>query len=134
MNIGRRIYYDKVTGDVLADTGERAGDVIELTIEQDIANYKALSERTRDSFDLIELSYGEFSQDFRECNGYRVDPTNKEMVFSYPDPSDPEPEVPVFQVPLSEQVKLLKAQNAAITERADFIEDIIAEMAMQVYT
>lgn len=29
---------------------------------------------------------------------------------------------------------LLKAQNNALTERADFIEDIIAEMASQVYS
>ncbi|WP_405104518.1 XkdW family protein [Paenibacillus sp. FSL K6-1217] len=29
---------------------------------------------------------------------------------------------------------LLKAQNSALSERADFIEDIIAEMAIQVYS
>lgn len=28
---------------------------------------------------------------------------------------------------------LLKAQNQALTERADFIEDVVAEMAAQVY-
>lgn len=28
---------------------------------------------------------------------------------------------------------LLKAQNLALSERADFVEDLIAEMAMQVY-
>jgi hypothetical protein len=28
---------------------------------------------------------------------------------------------------------LLKAQNVALSERADFIEDVIAEMAMQIY-
>lgn len=34
---------------------------------------------------------------------------------------------------LKKENLLLKAQNNAITERADFIEDIIAEMAMQIY-
>lgn len=34
---------------------------------------------------------------------------------------------------LKKENLLLKAQNSAITERADFIEDIIAEMAMQIY-
>ncbi|WP_342409819.1 hypothetical protein [Paenibacillus sp. FSL R10-2778] len=34
---------------------------------------------------------------------------------------------------LKKENMLLKAQNNAITERADFIEDIIAEMAMQIY-
>lgn len=34
---------------------------------------------------------------------------------------------------LEEQGILLKAQNQSISERADFIEDIIAEIAMEVY-
>jgi len=34
---------------------------------------------------------------------------------------------------LQKENQLLKAQNNALSERADFIEDIIAEMAMQVY-
>ncbi|NJJ37812.1 XkdW family protein [Paenibacillus apii] len=34
---------------------------------------------------------------------------------------------------LEQENKLLKAQNAALSDRADFIEDVIAEMAMQVY-
>lgn len=46
----------------------------------------------------------------------------------------------VDELPLSDQVRdlksenqLLRAQNKALTERADFVEDLIAEMAMQVY-
>ncbi|QUL54365.1 hypothetical protein KDC22_29360 [Paenibacillus tritici] len=35
---------------------------------------------------------------------------------------------------LQQENLLLKAQNSALTERADFIEDIIAEMATQVYS
>ncbi|WNS42857.1 XkdW family protein [Paenibacillus sp. MMS20-IR301] len=34
---------------------------------------------------------------------------------------------------LQQENMLLKAQNNALSKRADFIEDIIAEMAMQVY-
>ncbi|WP_019908299.1 XkdW family protein [Paenibacillus sp. HW567] len=34
---------------------------------------------------------------------------------------------------LQKENTLLKAQNAALSERADFIEDIIAEMAMKIY-
>lgn len=114
MNIGKRIYFDKLTGDILADTGERSGDVIELTIEQDIANYKALSERTRDSFDLIELEYGDYFQDFAESNGFRVNPVTLTLEFSYPDPNVPAPEVPVYQAPLSEKVAALEAETTAL--------------------
>ncbi len=34
---------------------------------------------------------------------------------------------------LEAENKLLKAQNQALSNRADFIEDIIAEMAMKIY-
>lgn len=34
---------------------------------------------------------------------------------------------------LKQENTLLKAQNQALTERADFIEDVVAEMAAQVY-
>ncbi|QVY60921.1 hypothetical protein [Cytobacillus gottheilii] len=34
---------------------------------------------------------------------------------------------------LKDENTLLKAQNSSLSERADFIEDVIAEMAMNVY-
>lgn len=43
--------------------------------------------------------------------------------------------VPLEELEALEQgASLLKAQNNALSERADFIEDIIAEMAMMVYS
>lgn len=45
-----------------------------------------------------------------------------------PDYKPPEPPEP----PLSE-VELLKAQNKALSDRLEFTEDLIAEMAMKVY-
>ncbi|MBY9080985.1 hypothetical protein KIH86_07515 [Paenibacillus sp. HN-1] len=49
----------------------------------------------------------------------------------------PTPEVPETAeeklARLEQENTLLKAQNAALSDRADFIEDVIAEMAMQVY-
>lgn len=104
MKIGRRIYYDKTTGNVLVDTGERQGYVVPTTIEYDIQVYKILSERNRDTFDYIELEYGQYAQDFAECNGYRVNPATKEIEFSYPDSNDEESQQPVYQPSLSESV------------------------------
>lgn len=105
MKIGRKIYYDLSTGNVIIDTGERQGSVIPTTIDQDIETYKALSERNRDTFDVLELPYGAYSQDFAECNGYRVNPETKELEFSYPDPNNPEePQEPQFIKPLSTQI------------------------------
>lgn len=137
--IGRKIYYDKATGNVIVDTKEHSGFVIKTTKEQDFETYVQLSERNPETVGLLELEYGQYAEDFAEANGYRVNPETLELEFSYPDPNDPE-QPPVFQRPLSVEVEelrqeniLLKAQNSAISERTEFIEDVIAEMAIQVY-
>lgn len=89
MEIGRRIYYDKVTGNIIQDTGERAGDVIETTVEQDFAAYAALAERVPDSVGSIQLDYGQYTQDFTEGRLDRIDLETLTPVFSYPDPAQP---------------------------------------------
>ena len=123
MQIGRRIYYDTTTGNVLVDTGEREGFVVPTAPEQDIAAYSALSERNSDSFAYINLAYGQYAQDFAECNGYRVNPETRQLEFSYPDPNEPEPQEPVYMEPLSEQVE---AQSDAIAELSTMIALLMA--------
>jgi len=110
--LGKKIYYEKSTGNIIIEISESVGNVVKKTIEQDIETFTALSERNRDSFDVLELEYGQYAQDFAECNGYRVNPETKELEFSYPDPNEPE-QPPVFQKALSEQIKELKAENLA---------------------
>lgn len=117
--IGRRIYYEKTTGNIVFNTGERRNNVRETTIEEDFQFYQALKERVRETVGVIELEYGQYSQDFQECNGYRVNPETLELEFSYPDPNlPPEEQEPVYRKPLSEEVKDLEvrlAQNTAET-------------------
>lgn len=114
MEIGRKIYYDLETGNLLVDTGERQGAVVSTTVEQDIAVFKTLNERNRETFDVIELEYGQYAQDFAECNGFRVNVETKTLEFSYPDPNEPNIEQP-YQAPLSEQVKNLEATILEMT-------------------
>lgn len=109
--IGRRIYFDKETGNIIQETGEKQGDVVETTVDQDISAFTSLSERNRDTFDYIELPFGANAQDFVECNSYRVNPTTKALEFSYPDPNQPTA-TPVYVKPLTEQVSDLQSQNA----------------------
>jgi hypothetical protein len=121
MQIGRKVYYDIATGNIILDTGERQGSVLATTVEQDVENYTALSERNRETFDVIELSFGQYGQDFAECNGYRVNPDTKALEFSYPDPNTADPQEPVYQAPLSEQVKELETRTKATQEAVDFL-------------
>lgn len=90
----------------------------ESPISKDVEEFKVLSERNRDSFDVLELEYGQYAQDFAECNGYRVNPETKELEFSYPDPNEPEAP-PVFQEPLTKQIeqldkRQLETENAVL--------------------
>lgn len=131
LKIGRRIYFDVSTGNVLVDTGERSGSVVPTTIEQDITNYKELSERVIGTFAYFELPYGQFAQDFAECSGYRVNVDKiseipieegyKALEFSYPDPNEELPQQPVYQKPLSEVVNSLKGEIVTLQGAVDFI-------------
>jgi len=135
----RRIFYDLTTGDKIHEIG-RQGNFILPSIDQDIATFTTLSERNRETFDVIELPYGFYNADFSTCSGYRVNPATKELEFSYPDPNEPEVEQP-HRAPLSVEVEelkkennILKAQNQALTETTDFHEELIVELAMVVYS
>lgn len=120
MQIGRRIYYEISTGNVILDKGEMQGAVTQTTIADDIASYKALSERNRDTFAYIELPFEAYAQDFAECNGYRIHLETKLPVFSYPDPNEPTAP-PVFQQPLTEQISALDERLALSESAIDFL-------------
>jgi hypothetical protein len=112
--VGRKIYYDKATGNVILDTGEMMGAVIETTVDQDFETYQVLKERIRDTVDVIQLEFGAYAEDFAMCTGYRVNPETKQLEFSYPDPN--EPEAPqVFRKPLTEEVEETKQAIAELT-------------------
>jgi hypothetical protein len=123
--IGRKIYYDKATGNVILDTGEKMGAVIETTVDQDFETYQVLKERVRDTVGVIQLEFGQYAQDFAQCNGYRVNPETLEIEFSYPDPNATEPQEPVYQKPLTEQIEELRQENLttllALTEVYEMI-------------
>lgn len=95
MFLGRKIYYDKLTGNVVLEIGERHGDIIETTIEQDFECFAELSQRVPETVGLIKLEYGQLKDNFRNCSSYRID-INKSVidataiVFSYDHPI-PEP-------------------------------------------
>lgn len=120
MQLGRTIYYDKATGNVIVDTGEREGSVVETTFEQDFEAYAALAERVPATVGHIQLNFGQYSQDFMECNGYRVNPDTEEIEFSYPDPNEPGAP-PVYRQPLSVEVDNIKQQQALMQQALDDI-------------
>jgi len=83
MDIGRKIYYDKATGDVLQDCGVRMGSVIATTQTQDFRAYTALQPYLQSAVDFIQLAYGERSAEFTDMGSMHVDPATKALTI-YP--------------------------------------------------
>lgn len=140
MQIGTKIYYDKATGNVIQEIGERSGDVVETSIEEDFEAYASLAERVTDTVDMVQFIFGVHEADYLAGGVItRIDLETAEPLFTYPDPTEPEtPQEP--RPALSKQVEtlmqdntLLKAQSKALAERAAFTDDVIAEIAIEVY-
>lgn len=78
--IGRKIYFDKLTGNVLVDTGERSGSVRETTTEEDFQTYLVLAERVPETVGCLQLEYGQDSDKFARYL-YRVDPATEAIIW-----------------------------------------------------
>ncbi|MNI44873.1 hypothetical protein D3C73_992700 [compost metagenome] len=83
MEVGMKIYYDKATGNVILNTGEKAGNVIETTVEQDFKCYAALAERIPETVGIVQLAYGQYAQDFWESSDYRINVDTGKLEFNY---------------------------------------------------
>lgn len=118
MRLGRKIYYDKQTGNVLVVTSEMVGDVFETTLEDDVKAFTSLNGRNFDSFGVIKLSYGQYAEDFMQCSGVRVNLDTLAIEFSYPDPNQPEAP-PVYQKPLTEQVNEIEERQSLMQQALD---------------
>lgn len=106
-----KIYYDKVTGEVVWGVSYNQDIIVDF--DHDFSTMKVLNEREKESMELMLLHDGQFSQDFSECNGYRVNVTTQTLEFSYPDPNEPELP-PIYQKPLSKVVAVLEQENSMI--------------------
>ncbi|CAH1216161.1 hypothetical protein [Paenibacillus sp. JJ-223] len=105
MDIGAKIYYDRATGNVILNTGERSGDVVETTQEQDFAAYAFLAERVPESVGMLQLEYGAYAADYAEGGVItRINLETMEPLFIYPDPEAPQEPRPA----LSKEVETLK--------------------------
>ena len=117
--LGKRIYFLKVDGRVVLDTGEAEGWVNPTTTEQDWEIYTELSKYNKSEVDFIELQFGEFKTEFAECTSYRVNVETKQLEFDYT-PIPPSPEVPVAPS-LHERVDNLELGAEATQEALDML-------------
>jgi len=100
--IGRKIYYELTTGDVILITPEKHSEfAINTTKEQDFQMYDVLASRNPDTVGVIQLEYGQYQAEFQSARSVKVNPETKELLFEYP----------VYHPPLITQIEQLKAEN-----------------------
>ncbi|OPG91342.1 hypothetical protein B2I21_35170 [Chryseobacterium mucoviscidosis] len=118
MLIGARIYYEKTTGNVILNTGQRSGSVKERTVEQDFNDYNELAQRVPEMVGMIQLEYGEYEDDLGE--GGVITSINLETLvplFTYP---EPDPETPIEPRPsLAQQVDELGKRQQLMQKAID---------------
>lgn len=118
--IGKRIYYLKVDGRVILDTGEAEGWVNQTATEDDWRIYTELSKYNKSEVDYIELQFGEFKTEFAECTSYKVNVDTKTLEFDYtPKPEPPDvPHTPTVHERLDALEKTNEEQDLLISELA----------------
>lgn len=121
--IGKRIFYDVRNGEILAIVGERSGHIHPTTVEEDIESFPKLQERNRETFDYIDLEYGQYKADFQRATSVAVDLDTMEIVFNF----EGIDEEPIYQEPLTEKVERLeKEQLITMTALVEKHEETLA--------
>ena len=114
--IGSKIYYCLLTGNVIKIIGDMQGYVKETTFDEDIEIYTELKERDRDSIGLLQFNYGEYPKLSKDSTGVMVNLETKELIFSYeelPTPPIEPTEIEIMQEKISQlEEKINKLQNS----------------------
>lgn len=101
--LGRRLFWVKSTGNIIAQRGEMA-EGIESTKEEDFEVYIELKGINPEGIEMTTFEPGEYEEDFMTAVSWRFNPDTKTIEFLRLDPNAPTHGVPIYQKPLSEQV------------------------------
>ena len=71
--IGTKIYYCLLTGNVIKVIGDMMGYVKETSFSEDIEIYTELKERDIESIGLLQFEYGEYPKLSQNASGVMVD-------------------------------------------------------------
>lgn len=113
--IGTKIYYCLLTGNVIKIIGDCQGYVRETTFDEDIEIYSELKERNKSSIGLLQIEYGEYPKLSQGSTGVMVDLETKELIFSYKElPTLPQEPTEIEKI--KEKISILEAENESLKE------------------
>lgn len=129
LKLGTKIYYLISNGNVILDTGDMMGCVVETSIDEDYDNYTYLNKYAKDSIGCIKLEYGELGKLLEEhkANSFKVDVSSSphKLVFEWIDYDTGEPAPPpkTMEELIKEEADKVRLEYAmAIAEVVENIE------------
>lgn len=112
--IGRKIYYELATGDVILITPEKHSEnATNTTKEQDFQMYEVLAARNPDTVGVIQLEYGQYRAEFQSARSVRVDLETGQLLFEYPK----------YEPPLTTQIENLRAENEVLRRENERLQE-----------
>lgn len=126
--IGSKIYYLISNGNVILNTGDMMGCVVETSFDEDYNNYTDLSKYAKDSIGCIKLEYGELGKLLEEhkANSFKVDISSQphKLVFEWIDYDTGEPAEPpkTMEELIKEESDKVRLEYA--TAIAEIVENI----------
>ena len=129
--IGTKIYYCLLTGNVIKIIGDMQGYVRETSLDEDIEIYTELKERDKDTIGLLAFKYGEYPKLSQSSTGVIVNLETKELIFSY-DELPQEPIEPTEIEIMQDKISILEAENKALKEELSQIQMSLASLISEV--
>lgn len=126
--IGSKIYYLVSNGNVILDTGDMMGCVVETSFDEDYKNYTDLNKYAKESIGCIKLEYGELGKLLEEhkANSFKVDVSSSpyKLVFEWIDYDTGEPAPPpkTMEELIKEESDKVRLEYA--TAIAEIVENI----------
>lgn len=136
--LGTKIYYCNITGNVIKVIGDMQGYVKETTFDEDCEIYEELYERNIETIGLLTFEYGEYPILSKNSTGVMVDLETKELIFSYePIPTPPPP--PTWEEEMENKISILEAENADLLldsaikdSKISTLENDLADLTLEI--
>ena len=125
--IGTKIYYCLLTGNVIKIIGDCQGYVRETTFDEDYEIYTELKEREKSSIGLLTFEYGEYPKLSQNSTGVMVNLETKELIFSYEELPTP-PQEPTWEEEMENKISILEAENETLKQELSITQDIVNEL------
>ena len=125
--IGTKIYYCLLTGNVIKIIGDLMGYVKETSFEEDIEIYTELKERDVNTIGLLTFEYGEYPNLSKNSTGVMVNLETKELIFSYEELPTPPQEPTEIEI-IQNKISILEAENETLKQELSITQDAVNEL------